>query len=157
MNGLNRGLFCVTSPPPAIIYAVIYDEAIMKQFMTLSSEYYVFLSVLIMKNNTKIKVPNVSDIIAWNTPFASYVGLIFIDSLPIDKKNIAKAPKIAPANCPSKYMNPFNLLFPKFEFFLNISATVTAGLKCAPVIFTANKLITQYPKNYPAKFPAIKK
>jgi hypothetical protein len=64
MNGLNRGLFCVTSPPPAIIYAVIYDEAIMKQFMTLSSEYYVFLSVLIMKNNTKIKVPNVSDIIA---------------------------------------------------------------------------------------------
>jgi hypothetical protein len=52
---------------------------------------------------------------------------------------------------------PFNLLFPKFEFFLNISATVTAGLKWAPVIFTANKLIIQYPKNYPAKLPAIKK
>ena len=135
----------------------MYDEAIIKQFITLSSEYYVFLSVLIIKNSTKMKDPNVSDIIAWNTPLAPLVGTIFIDWPPIDKKNIAKAPNIEPANCPSKYIMPFNLLFPKFEFFLNISATVTAGLKCAPVIFTANKLITQYPKNYPAKFPAIKK
>jgi hypothetical protein len=42
----------------------MYDEAIIKQFITLSSEYYVFLSVLIIKNSTKIKDPNVSDIIA---------------------------------------------------------------------------------------------
>ncbi len=103
-----------------------------------------------MKKSTKIKVPNVSDIIDWNTPLGPLVGTTFIGKLPIDKKNIAKAPKIEPANCPNKYIPPFNLLVPKFEFFLNISATVTAGLKWAPEIFTANKLIIQYPKNYPA-------
>lgn len=36
----------------------------MKQFMTLSSENYVFLSVQIMIKNTKYAVPTVSDTIA---------------------------------------------------------------------------------------------
>lgn len=41
----------------------MYDDAMMKQFITLSSEYYVFLSVLIMKKSTNMKEPNVSEII----------------------------------------------------------------------------------------------
>jgi len=57
-----------------------------------------------MKNSTNIKVPNVSEIIDWNTPVPSkfknvWVGTSCIFSpLPKDKNHIPNAPKTEPAS-----------------------------------------------------------
>jgi hypothetical protein len=51
----------VTSVPPDINLAAQYDDAIMKQLITLSLENCVFLSVLSINKNTNMKVPVASE------------------------------------------------------------------------------------------------
>jgi len=51
----------VTSVPPDINLAAQYDDAIMKQLITLSFENCVFTSVLSINKNTKINVPVASE------------------------------------------------------------------------------------------------
>jgi hypothetical protein len=54
----------VTSAPPPISLDETYEEAIIKQLITLSCENWVFLSVQIMKRKMKKNEPNNSEIYA---------------------------------------------------------------------------------------------
>jgi len=147
----------VTSVPPHISLAPTYADAIMKQFMTLSLENWVFWSVLSINKNTKINVPVASETIA-------AIHLV-PPSLPIigetatwwqgfySLMNIPRiAAKMPPQNCPAIYMMPSILLDPKLECFLNMNTIVTAGLKWAPEMATPNKVMTHAPKSMPAYF-----
>jgi hypothetical protein len=108
-----------------------------------------------MKKRTKMKVPISSEIVVLNIESSVGFGLI-VEFDPTLKNFIANAAKAPPIYYPPIYIRPLILLCPKFEFFLSMHAIVTAGLKCAPEIFIAKRVIIQYPKSIPAKLPPSK-
>ena len=94
----------VTRVPPDINRAAQYEDAIIKQLITLSFENCVFESVLSINKNTKIKVPIISEIKA-----ASH--LLFPDLSTIGETatwwqafcSLIKRPRIAAKSPPQNY------------------------------------------------------
>lgn len=100
----------VTKHPPAISLAATYDDEIIKQFMTLSFENCVFLSVLNINIKIRTKEPTISELIdekvlgcnsSSSIGYATVCSLSFSFLSPSAKKKETRAAAIPPRSWPA--------------------------------------------------------